>query len=298
MIAAHTTEGPDEGLTAGSLSVLQAGPALRHVGAVVRALAGPTDAQATYVERIAELDPMTDLTRAAVAEAVAMTAVGRSEARLDLPDKVLGRPRYLADLRPDGLLTAACCGRRHRVPPCATSTRLEGTGRRARTRRLLPRNRRRAGVRRRAGARPAGTRRALGRAGLAARRGRPARLAARRRPRGDRGRRRRTPGGRDAVGVVLQAVPAARLDRAQRRPCRCGTATGCTSGATARASTHSVTRSPRRCRSTRRRSWSSTSRTQAATATTRPTTPRSTPCCSHAPCPAARSRRAGPGPTS
>ena len=31
-------DGPDQGLTAGSLSVLQAGPALRHVGGVVRAL--------------------------------------------------------------------------------------------------------------------------------------------------------------------------------------------------------------------------------------------------------------------
>ena len=104
MVAAHTTHGPDEGLTAGSLSVLQAGPALRHVGAVVRALAGPTSPAGAYVERIAALDPSTDLTSAPVAAPVAATSVGRDEARLDLPDKVLGRPRYLADLRPDGLL--------------------------------------------------------------------------------------------------------------------------------------------------------------------------------------------------
>jgi CO/xanthine dehydrogenase Mo-binding subunit len=104
MIAAHTTDSPDEGLTAGSVSVLQAGPALRHVGAVVRALAGPTDPQTAYVERIAALDPATDLTTAARADPLAPVSVGRSEARLDLPDKVLGRPRYLADLRPDGLL--------------------------------------------------------------------------------------------------------------------------------------------------------------------------------------------------
>ena len=104
MVAAHTTDGPDEGLTAGSLSVLQAGPALRHVGAVVRALAGPTEPRADYVLRIAALDPATDVTAATPADPVAATSVGRSEARLDLPDKVLGRPRYLADLRPDGLL--------------------------------------------------------------------------------------------------------------------------------------------------------------------------------------------------
>jgi CO/xanthine dehydrogenase Mo-binding subunit len=102
MVAAHTTLGPDEGLTAGSLSVLQAGPALRHVGAVVRALADPT--HAGYVERIAGLDPDTDLRTAPTAGSVPPAAVGSSTPRLDLPDKVLGRPRYLADLRPDGLL--------------------------------------------------------------------------------------------------------------------------------------------------------------------------------------------------
>ncbi|MFA6575914.1 MAG: molybdopterin cofactor-binding domain-containing protein, partial [Nocardioides sp.] len=52
MRAAHTADGPDEGLTAGSLSVLQAGPALRHVGAVVRALTGgPRGDLTSYVAR-------------------------------------------------------------------------------------------------------------------------------------------------------------------------------------------------------------------------------------------------------
>ncbi|GAB3197867.1 molybdopterin-dependent oxidoreductase [Nocardioides hungaricus] len=102
MAAAHTTNGPDEGLTAGSLSVLQAGPALRHVGAVVRALADPS--AEGYIGRIAALDPETDLRTAPTADPVTPAAVGSSTPRLDLPDKVLGRPRYLADLRPDGLL--------------------------------------------------------------------------------------------------------------------------------------------------------------------------------------------------
>lgn len=101
-VPAHTAHGPDEGLTAGSLSVLQAGPALRHVGAVVRALADPTSEG--YVARIAALDPDTDLLTAPAADSVTSSAVGASHPRLDLPDKVLGRPRYLADLRPDGLL--------------------------------------------------------------------------------------------------------------------------------------------------------------------------------------------------
>lgn len=104
MIAPHTALGPDQGLTAGSLSVLQTGPALAHVGGVVRALAGPTLPVDAYVARIGALDPALDLTSVEPLAPVAAVSVGRSEPRLDLPDKVLGRPRFLADLRPDGLL--------------------------------------------------------------------------------------------------------------------------------------------------------------------------------------------------
>ncbi len=102
MVAAHTTHGPDQGVTAGSLSVLQSAPALRHLGGVVRALAGPVDEG--YVARVAALDPGTDLTTVTPAPALPPAAVGCDVPRLDLPDKVLGRPRYLTDLRPDGLL--------------------------------------------------------------------------------------------------------------------------------------------------------------------------------------------------
>src|SRR5262245_10128898 len=62
MVAAHTTAGPDQGLTSGSKSIEHAGPALRHVGGVVRALAGPVEPLAAYIDRIAALDPDTDLT--------------------------------------------------------------------------------------------------------------------------------------------------------------------------------------------------------------------------------------------
>jgi CO/xanthine dehydrogenase Mo-binding subunit len=101
------TDGPDQGTTAGSLSVSQSTPALRYVGAVVRELAGPADGdQASYVGRIGELDPDTDLTTYDVDPAVADSAVGTDVPRVDIPDKVLGRPRFLTDLRPDGLLHA------------------------------------------------------------------------------------------------------------------------------------------------------------------------------------------------
>jgi CO/xanthine dehydrogenase Mo-binding subunit len=110
------TEGPDQGLTAGSLSVSQSTPALRYVGAAVRQLAeeAPVVEEVAlrasrnhqdYVERIATLDPETNLTGFEVVNGPGPTlAVGVDVPRLDLPDKVLGRPRFLTDLRPDGLL--------------------------------------------------------------------------------------------------------------------------------------------------------------------------------------------------
>jgi nicotinate dehydrogenase subunit B len=101
------TDGPDQGLTAGSLSVFQSTPALRYVGAAVRRLAEAPEVDgdlAAYLVRIAALEPETDLTTIDVDHTVAVSAVGTDAPRLDLPDKVLGRPRFLTDLRPEGLL--------------------------------------------------------------------------------------------------------------------------------------------------------------------------------------------------
>ncbi|MDX6360458.1 MAG: nicotinate dehydrogenase subunit [Nocardioidaceae bacterium] len=109
-IRSARTGGPDQGLTAGSLSVLQSTPALRHLGAVVRQLAeapGNTsqDETAAYLDRIAGLDSSLDLTAFTPQVGPAPNrAVGADAPRVDLPEKVLGRPRFLADLRPEGLL--------------------------------------------------------------------------------------------------------------------------------------------------------------------------------------------------
>jgi CO/xanthine dehydrogenase Mo-binding subunit len=108
MLNAHTALGPDEGLTSGSLSLVQAGPALRYVGAVVRDLVAHIargHPGASFVELVRTLDPDTDLTAWEPQTEVASVrrAVGTDLPRLDLPDKVLGRPRYIADLRPPGL---------------------------------------------------------------------------------------------------------------------------------------------------------------------------------------------------
>jgi len=130
MLAAHTLLGPDEGLTAGSMSTAQAGSALRYVGAAMRALVaeraattwrvppddvrvnegevrcGDRSAPFAQLARSVALD--TDLLSVRLRDRTAdqdraRRAVGASQARLDLPDKVLGRPHFIADLRPEGL---------------------------------------------------------------------------------------------------------------------------------------------------------------------------------------------------
>jgi CO/xanthine dehydrogenase Mo-binding subunit len=118
------TDGPDQGLTAGSLSVTQSTPVLRYVGAAVRQLTEESgqDEVTTYVARIATLDPDINLASFPVSlQPGPALAVGTDLRRTDLPDKVLGRPRFLADLRPDGLLH----GRVLRPPsPAATLAHL------------------------------------------------------------------------------------------------------------------------------------------------------------------------------
>jgi CO/xanthine dehydrogenase Mo-binding subunit len=119
---ARTDSGPDQGLTAGSMSVQESAPALRYVGAAVRQLAEATDVVevTAYVDRIAELDPDTNLTGLTLHSDTGPTlVVGTDLPRLDLPDKVLGRPRFVADLRPPGLMH----GRVLRPPSVAATLR-------------------------------------------------------------------------------------------------------------------------------------------------------------------------------
>ncbi|MDT7767308.1 MAG: nicotinate dehydrogenase subunit, partial [Mycobacterium sp.] len=126
MIAAATDLSPDEGFTAGSLSIQNSGAALRQVCAEARAIYlaaaaaklaattedldvadglinGPDDSATSYWE-LAD-DSLLD--RAATGEATpkpesGYEVVGTNVARLDLPDKLTGRPRYLHDLMLDG----------------------------------------------------------------------------------------------------------------------------------------------------------------------------------------------------
>jgi CO/xanthine dehydrogenase Mo-binding subunit len=121
MIRASTASSPNEGVTSGSLSIQQSGRALRHVCAEVRqifvaaaaerlgidaaaldiedgTMSGPGNVRTSYWELAGEVS----LDRAATAGAVAKPAAarrvaGRPVRRIDIPDKVFARPRFIHD---------------------------------------------------------------------------------------------------------------------------------------------------------------------------------------------------------
>lgn len=135
---AHTEHGPDQGLTAGSMSVFEAGPAVRAAAANVRALFAEEAARRWGVEgahvgvadgglsdlsdpsgsrrttygdlaSVVRLDVDADPNHIATRQTDAAVAhdgglVGSSAARLDLPDKIAGRFEYISDLRLPGML--------------------------------------------------------------------------------------------------------------------------------------------------------------------------------------------------
>ncbi|ORW66722.1 hypothetical protein AWC23_23035 [Mycobacterium saskatchewanense] len=128
MVAAATDLSPDEGFTAGSRSIQHSGAALRQVCAEARTLylevaaaklavaadeldvldgqiTGPDGVSTSYWE-LAD-DSLLD--REATGEVAPKpeadyAVVGTDAARLDLPDKLTGRPRYVHDLALDGQL--------------------------------------------------------------------------------------------------------------------------------------------------------------------------------------------------
>jgi CO/xanthine dehydrogenase Mo-binding subunit len=149
MIPASTEHGPAQGLTAGSLSVIHTAPAVRIAAAHARHLlleaaagkwgvdpatvtvsdgvmSGPGGQRAGY----GELASVVDLAVRADAGIATKPAtrpgafVGHDVPRIDLPDKVSGRPRFIHDLRLPGQLF----GRVVRPPsPGATLTEVDET---------------------------------------------------------------------------------------------------------------------------------------------------------------------------
>ena len=100
MVAAGS-DGPDEGFTAGSMSIADAGSALRLAAANVRSLFarnGPAFSYADLAGSV-DLDVPADPDVPVRSDPV---LVGQNVPRLDLPDKVFGRPRYIQDVRLPG----------------------------------------------------------------------------------------------------------------------------------------------------------------------------------------------------
>lgn len=121
MIRTSTATSPNEGATSGSLSVQQSGRALRHVCAEVRQLflaaaserlgvdasqldvddgtiSGPGNVRTSYWELTDEVSLDRDATAGVTAKIAAKRAVaGHSVQRVDIPDKVFARPRFIHD---------------------------------------------------------------------------------------------------------------------------------------------------------------------------------------------------------
>ncbi|MGY4286886.1 CO/xanthine dehydrogenase Mo-binding subunit [Bradyrhizobium sp. LM2.7] len=128
MIRASTATSPNEGVTSGSLSIQQSGRALRHVCAEVRQrflaaaserlgvdaarlevndgmISGPGNVRTSYWELAGEVSLDHDATAGARAKSAAERVVaGHSVQRVDIPDKVFARPRFIHDVAPPGLL--------------------------------------------------------------------------------------------------------------------------------------------------------------------------------------------------
>ncbi|MGI4942950.1 MAG: molybdopterin cofactor-binding domain-containing protein, partial [Janthinobacterium lividum] len=118
MVAAGTRRSPDEGVTSGSLSVQDSGAALRQVcteaRAIYRAAAAArmgVPAETLAIERgvfggrLSYWDLADDalLDRDATGLPQAAAGPGPGLARIDLPDKVFGRPRFIHDMLLPGL---------------------------------------------------------------------------------------------------------------------------------------------------------------------------------------------------
>ena len=128
MVPASTDRSPDEGVTSGSLSVQQCGLAIRMACADARALlldraaerlgtdaaslrvqdgtiVGPGNLRTDYWD-LAETEPVDrEVTGEARPKPAGSRIVsGTNAARIDLADKVFGRPRYIQDMALPGLL--------------------------------------------------------------------------------------------------------------------------------------------------------------------------------------------------
>jgi nicotinate dehydrogenase subunit B len=128
MVRASTSFSPNEGVTSGSLSIQNSGRALRHAAAEIRqiflkaaaerlgvtpdvltirdgVITGPGNASTSYWELADEVSLDRDASAGVAAKSPDQrTLAGHSVARLDIPDKVFGRPRFIHDTQLTGML--------------------------------------------------------------------------------------------------------------------------------------------------------------------------------------------------
>ncbi|MET4072318.1 CO/xanthine dehydrogenase Mo-binding subunit [Bradyrhizobium sp. S3.2.6] len=128
MIRASTAASPNEGVTSGSLSIQQSGRALRHVCSEVRqrflaaaserlgvdaallgvedgTISGPGNIRTSYWELAGDVSLDRDATAGASAKTAAKRVVaGHAIQRVDIPDKVFARPRFIHDCALPGLV--------------------------------------------------------------------------------------------------------------------------------------------------------------------------------------------------
>ena len=128
MVRASTATSPNEGVTSGSLSIQQSGRALRHACAEVRqiflqlaaerlgvdidalgvgdgTISGPGNVTTSYWELADAISLDRDATPGATPKiATQRSLAGHSVQRIDIPDKVFARPRFIHDRSLPGLL--------------------------------------------------------------------------------------------------------------------------------------------------------------------------------------------------
>ena len=128
MVRASTAGSPNEGVTSGSLSVQQSGRAIRQACAEIRqiflgaasdrlgvgtdaldisdgTISGPGNIRTSYWELAGEVSLDRDATPGAVPKLSTQRALaGNSIQRLDIPDKVFARPRFIHDSALPGML--------------------------------------------------------------------------------------------------------------------------------------------------------------------------------------------------
>ncbi|MGB8401737.1 molybdopterin cofactor-binding domain-containing protein [Bradyrhizobium sp.] len=128
MIGASTATSPNEGATSGSLSVQQSGRALRHACAEVRqiflkraadrlgvetgllsiedgTISGPGNVRTSYWELAEDVPLDRDATPGVMPKSITQRVLaGNSIQRIDIPDKVFARPRFIHDRALPGML--------------------------------------------------------------------------------------------------------------------------------------------------------------------------------------------------